>query len=359
MDDETARGLLEELRAARAERAELRQLLAQQRSPALPSPRVSTDMLEVLKSWARAKKRLASFACDYQRAVKLLSFAPADGPFAGIPLGKRDPTTISATDVDLYRDHRYSKTTRRKDQDTGENTPPRPATINREVMMGKRLLNFAVKRGTIERNPIEGLEEEDEDNIREVVIMEWGFADILSHIEWPVLAAYVTLAYDSAMRRTECLLCRWSWLDHENGFVRIPSAVAKNGDGRTADLSKRAWEALNALPRNVRSEYIFVNPDTGELYDPRWLYEHYRRAVLASSVRGPNGEVPTFHDLRRSWCTLAGRRGIPERVWMSKSGHKDPAVIERYRIVLEDELQDSRTAMEAARAKDVAALASR
>src|SRR6185312_10869066 len=114
-----------------------------------------------------------------------------------------------------------------------------------------------------------------------------------------VARAFVTMAFESGMRMTEVLLCRWSWLDRARGYISVPGAVAKNVTARICDFTGRTATAVDELPRHLSNDHIYVNPDTGDLYDRRWLYELYHRAVQASSIRGPSGEMPVFHDLRR------------------------------------------------------------
>lgn len=296
----------------------------------------------LLRLWEMAHRGLPSFACDFARAERLLAFAPTEGPHAGVAFGDRDPLSFTPLDADLWRAHRGAMTTR-----LGRG--PAPATINRELMMLVRVLNFAVSRRTIPHNPLAGEDVfDEEDNAREVVIDEAGFAEIVRRLPNVEAVAYVTLAYDSAMRRTEVALCRRSWWDVDRGLVRVPGAVAKNGQPRRADLTDRARAACDPLPRDL----LFAS-------HPRWLYELFNRAVLASDVRGPSGEVPIFHDLRRSWVTLARRRGIPESEIMAKSGHLDHAVFRRYSIVGEEDLQRSRQRMEDGRRADLAALRAR
>lgn len=320
-------------------------------SPApVPAPRPNVSGL--LARWADAHRSLASFACDYARALFVLGWSPDDGPFADVTLGERQPLSLTPEDVDGYRSWRATTVTRRK-------KPPTPATINREAMMLKRVLNFAVSRRTLPYNPIEGVGDLDEKNIREVVIEEEGFDLIINALgDDDQVVAFTTLGYDSGMRETEISLAAWPWLDQERWRIHIPAAVAKNDSQRTTDLSERALTACRRLPRHVRSPLIFPAPNGGPP-NVRWIYERFHRAVIASGVRGRNGEIPVFHDLRRSWVTLARRRGVPESVIMAKSGHRDHAVFRRYSIVEEKDLEDARLAMERGRATELAALAER
>lgn len=314
-------------------------------APPPPAPAILTK--DLLDRWKDAKARLKSFACDYARGVRILKWAPKDGRFAGIAIGDRDPMSLTPEDADAYWVYRMATTTRRKRE-------PSPALINREVMMLLRILNFAASRKTIPANPIRGFGIEDENNAREVVVEEHGFGLIIAALEGDLrMRALATLAYDSAMRKTELLLCRWPWLDQERHQVHIPAAVAKNGEKRVADLSARAWEAVCAMPRVLGTDLVFANPETREPFDGRWIHELFVRAVAASGVTGRDGTPPRLHDLRRSWVTLARRRGIPESEIMAKSGHKDHKVFRRYSIVDETDLQRSFEIMEQGRVIDV------
>jgi len=324
--------------------------------PAVPAP-TRVAMFDLRKRWATAKASLASFECDNNRALVLLGWAPPDGPFAGIKLGDRDPMSLTAEDVDQYRAYRVTCLRWAGMAQASEETVG-ATTIDREVMILLRILNFGVARNTIARNPIRGLKSSGDDGVREVIIEEEGFDRVLHALgDDQMMRANVTLAYDSGMRETEVLVCRLPWLDPDRGFVHIPAAVAKNGHARVTDLSKRAWREVELLPRHIRSDQLWINQETGNLYNKRWIYEKYSRAVRKAGVTGRNGEWPTYHDLRRSWVTLMRRRGIAESVIMSKSGHQDHKVFRRYSIVADDDLRSSWEDMERGRQKDLERIA--
>lgn len=365
-DSEDADARLARVIAA-AVREQVAEALAAERIEPKPAPVPEMPpgrlLSKVCEQWAKTKGRLRSFKCDLARAHRLLgiepfvikgklhTWAPIEGPFAGVRLADRDAMTLSPEDLDLFRSWFYGQTTRRK-------RPPSVATVNRYIMVLKRMVNFSVSRRTLTHSTIEGYEDEDEDNARAVVIEEEGFDLILAALgDNVVMRAFVTLAYDSGMRKTELLYARAGWLDQRGGRVYVPGAVAKNGEARIADLTPRAWEAIKILPKNLRADFLFVNPETEEPYDGRWVHELFIRAVERSGVVGRDGTPPRLHDLRRSWITLASRRGISDTVIMSKSGHKDHKVFRRYRIVAEKDVRESFAEMEKGRQTDLAELA--
>jgi integrase len=335
------------------------------------APAPSHTLNDLHAKWAVAHSRLGSFKGDDARARRLLGvepfelrdeetcekrlafWAPSDGPYSGMKLGERDVSTLLGDDIDDFRTWFYQHTTRRKG-------PPETATVNRYVMVLKRILNHAVKRNIIQRSPLLGFDDEDEDNAREVVITEEQLDLLLTAFgDDSMMRALVLLGYDSGMRLTELLNCRRSWLDKDAGFVHVPGAIAKNGEARITDLSVRAWDACDAQPRHLKTDLVFPNPETAAPWGKRWIHEKFVRAVERAGIVGRDGTPPRLHDLRRSFITLAGARGVPETVIMAKSGHKDHAVFRRYRIVPLPELREAWLRMEAGRQAELAALAAR
>lgn len=329
---------------------ELRALLAAvQRKLAEAQITESPPFSKLWKSWRAAHVALASIGTEDGRAAILLSWKPEEGPFAGVPLGERDPNTMSASDLDLYRADRMKSETRRK-------RPPRVATVNREVMLWQRVLNFAVSRRTISRNPIKGVKLEAENNIRAVVVSEEGIDRILDCLDSPIIKAWTILAFESGMRRGEMLKLCWRQLDADGGVVHIPAAHTKSKRPRDVEFPARSQAAIETLPHVLGCDLVFANPETRNAYDGRWIHELFIRGVEASGVTGIDGKPPRLHDLRRSAITLMRKRGVQESVVMAFSGHADPKVFKRYNIVEQDDLDAAMRKNAAGRATELAEL---
>ena len=256
-------------------------------------------------------------------------------------LGDRIAAELEPLDVDEYRARRRRAVTRR-------GGPPTVSTVNREVCLLHRVLNFAVSRRMIAANPIKGAVK----LLREppppaVVVDEAGIAAILDRLRDPQARAWTLLAFESGMRRGEIRRLCWRQLDFAAGTIALPGAHTKNGRGRTVEFPPRSQAAVAALPQ--AHERVFTA-------HPRHLYGLYVSAVNAAGVVGADGQRPTWHALRRSYVTLMRRRGVQETVVMKLSGHQDRSVFERYNVVAEDDIRAAMAANAEGRARELAEL---
>lgn len=247
-------------------------------------------------------------------------------------LGDKVAAHLTLADVEAYRARRFSETTRR-------GGPPAPGTLDREVELLKRVLNFTVACGNLTHNPIARAKLMRKPNVRRMVVDEEAFNRLFTCAEADLKPILLT-AYETGMRRGEVLHLRWSQIDLKEGIIRLSAGDTKTEQPRTIYLTSRVRETLKLLPRRLRTEYVFVNPATGK---PWWeVRKMFRRACEKAGIEGL-----WFHDLRRSFVTNARRRGVPESVVMKISGHKTRSIFDRYNIVSEDDLRDAARRIEA------------
>jgi integrase len=238
--------------------------------------------------------------------------------------------------VEFYRAKRLSEITKR-------GGPPAPATLDREVELLKRLLNFAVDCGNLTHNPIARAKLLRKPNVRRMVLDEEGFLTLYAAAE-PDLKPILLTDYDTGMRLQEVLRLRWSQIDLRDGIIRLAAEDTKTEQPRVIYLTTRVRDNLRILPRHLHTDYLFVNPKTGK---PWWeVRKMFRRACKKAGIEGL-----WFHDLRRSFVTNARRRGVPESVVMKISGHKTRSIFDRYNIVSEDDLRDAARRIEAGAAQ--------
>ena len=247
-------------------------------------------------------------------------------------LGKKRVVHLTQADVDSYRTSRLEEMTTRK-------KPPSSATLDRELELLKRMLNYAVTCKKLPSNPISSVGLLRKPNVRRRMITEEQFQVLLAKLEVQptdtpfaglvktVFRGIVTTAYDTGERKMEILNLKRAQLHLREGYIDLAPQDTKTDEGRRVYLTQRAKAALKAIPTDIRSEYVFINPETGKPYrDVRKLWTKY--LVLAGIP-----EDTWFHDNRRSYITNSRRRGVDERTIMKQSGHKSRSAFDRYNIV--------------------------
>jgi integrase len=253
-------------------------------------------------------------------------------------VGDRDVSSLIPADIEGYRAFRREEKTKR-------GGPPSDATLDREVELLKRTINYAVANRKIEGNPLAKVKLLNPDNVREVVVTEEQFS-LLYQAGSPNLRPIILLAYDTAMRKGSILGLRWEQVNLKAATIRLGASDTKTDNAEVVPLTGRVVEELERLPRSL-SGFVFVNPATGERWEE--IRKMWRAALKAAELTGV-----WFHDLRRSAITNMRRRGVPESVAMRISGHKTRAVFERYNIVDEEDLRAAARLIEAGAAKEMA-----
>ena len=247
-------------------------------------------------------------------------------------LGKKKAAKLTLADIDHYRTKRFAENTYR-------GKPPAPATLDLEVEILKRMLNYAVKCGRLQSNPLVGVKLLRRPNVRRTVVDEETFQRMVeAAATW--LKPILVVAFDTGMRQREILRLRWNQVNIKEGIIRLEAKDTKTEQARVIVLTGRVKETIRAQPRHLTSEYVFANPKTGRPYV--WIKKSFTGLCKRLGLKDV-----WFHDLRRSFVTRARRMGVPESVVMRMSGHKTRAVFDRYNIVSEDDLREAVIRIEA------------
>jgi integrase len=194
-------------------------------------------------------------------------------------LGDRRASRLTRGDVEEYRTRRQAETTCR-------GGAPSPGTLDREVELLKRLLNYAAACGKLTENPIARVKLLRVPNVRRVVLDEEAFQRLSAKAEaW--LRPILLVAFDTGMRKSEVLNLRWSQLDQKAGAVRLEAQDTKTDEPRVVYLTERVLRALTEQPRllGVDRDFVFVNPATGRPYaDIQGAVERARKAAGLEGV---------------------------------------------------------------------------
>jgi integrase len=120
------------------------------------------------------------------------------------------------------------------------------ATVNRELAGIKHIFSWAVQKGQMDRNPLQHLKQEREDNVRDEILEPAQF-DALQQQCPSYLRPINLVAYQTGMRRGEILGLTWDKVDEKKGFIRLSAEDTKTDEGRSIPLSPELRATLAEL----------------------------------------------------------------------------------------------------------------
>lgn len=200
----------------------------------------------------------------------------------------------------------------------------KPATIEREICLLKRVFNLAVKEWEwIHHNPVARVSKEKFNN----QIDRWLSSDEEKRLlnagsDW--LRAIVIFALNTGMRQGEILSLKWPYVSLSRKTVTVMES--KNGEKRSIPLNRSALEILTTqFKRNhLKSLYVFASK-----VGTRILKGNIARAFYKAMEYG-KVENFRFHDLRHTFATRLAQGGIDIYKIAKLLGHKDIRMTQRY-----------------------------
>ena len=239
-------------------------------------------------------------------------------------------SSLSLDDIEHYRLSRGQEESR-----WSKNNKVTAATINKEISAFKSMLNFAVKYGKIESNPIIKAAKLKDDNVRQRIISQNELENLLSFS--PVhLKPILKMAYYEPMRKEEIIGLTWDEIDLQSNFIRLSANRTKGKkNGRSIPIHPLIKEMLYSLPRSITTKRVFLYLDKQGRYRP---FKGFSRSWnRVRKLAGLNDVV--FHDFRHTAITNMRKAGNPPSVIMKASGHKTMSMFLRYNLVDDEDLR--------------------
>ena len=167
-------------------------------------------------------------------------------------------------------------------------------------------------------NPIKSIRKPASGKARDRRLMPGEEARLLAEVgkcKNPWILPCVSLAIETAMRRSELLRMTWNDIAWEKRTLLIP--LTKNGDPRTIPLTDNVLRLLKRLPRSLDGYVIPISTTC-----LRMAWDRALRRANINDLR--------FHDLRHEAITRFFEWGltIPEVALIS--GHRDYRMLARY-----------------------------
>ena len=136
-------------------------------------------------------------------------------------------------------------------------------------------------------------------------------------------------AYLTGWRKSECSSLIWDMVNFEQSVLLLPDS--KNGEPRMLPLVGELESLISRRWHGRQGEYIFWRRDGLPIKDFRDVWH------TACRLAGLGHRL--FHDLRRSAVKNAIGQGLSEYLTMKLLGHKSRAMLNRYHILIADDLR--------------------
>ncbi len=228
--------------------------------------------------------------------------------------------------IERYMDHRLSQVNKKENK-------LEPATVNREVACLKHMLSRALRDGKIDHNPATQAKLKPENNVRDRVLTREEFVKLRDCCR-EYLKPGVTMAYYTAMRKSEILNLTWDRVDLDAGFIRLQPEDTKTAEFRSVPLNPELTTMLKGIKvRSLRHNYVFTL--NGEYISPLGTFKQdFKNACKDAEI-----EDFVFYDLRHTCINNWRQAGHDYSKIMKASGHKTIAVFKRYNTVDDEELK--------------------
>lgn len=197
----------------------------------------------------------------------------------------------------------------------------KPATINKEVGVLKRMFSIAVDNGWMVTNPAtkSHLKPLAVENKEKRIISVEEEKRILSFCvgEYSYLRPIIICALHSGMRKSEILQLKWQNIDFKSDLITI--LAQKNGKKSYIPISSTLKKEFLKLYQDKISEYVFVNPQTNRPY--RDIHKRYNTVLEKAKIKDF-----TFHSLRHTACTRLIEAGVSLDVVKEIMRHSDISI---------------------------------
>jgi integrase len=195
----------------------------------------------------------------------------------------------------------------------------KPASVNRELALLKRMYSRAIDWGYCQKNPARKVElfREPPGRIRYLTLEERRL--LLDECQG-ILKAIVMTALETGMRKGELQRLIWDAVDFERRTIKV--IQTKNNESRILPISNTLLPVLDNLYVHRSGEYVFSKP-VGSIYG------NWRRSFDTALKRVGIKDF-RFHDLRHTFASYLVMAGVDIRTVQVLMGHKTIQMTMRY-----------------------------
>lgn len=271
--------------------------ILQRRANATAAP--SVTVREIYEKYElHASRALADSWDTYED--RLLPFVAA--------LGDREVASLRALDWTDYR-------AAREREEYAPGRTRKASTLNLELGCIKAMFHWAMAEGRIPHNPFAAAKRVKTRRHRETAPRHEELDRLIAESSGPQLVV-VLCAVDSGMRCSEIASLSWDWIDRQAMSIALPNWACKGKRGGVIPMTARLLEAIEAMPRKLRSPWVLAsNRGPDGRYNRRTLSRWWRAAADAAGLQAaPGDDKVHLHDGRHSAASCAVAAGVPIEV---------------------------------------------
>ena len=199
----------------------------------------------------------------------------------------------------------------------------KPATLNRELSVAKRMFNLGIQWELATFNPVVGVKYLTRTREIPRALREWEFTKLYNAAS-PHFRAILLCAYLTGMRRSEIVNLKWEDVDFETGYIFV--RATKNNEDRAIPVNDALKSVLKELHRHRKFEHVFTT-QRGEPYK----YKDAFKRAWATALKKAAIATCRFHDLRHTFASNLIVKQKVDLITVSElTGHKDLAMLKRY-----------------------------
>jgi integrase len=243
--------------------------------------------------------------------------------------GVRNLSDLTSAAMESYKDRRQSG--------GGKVKKVSKRTVNLEVTMVKAMLNWAVERRMIPKNPIL--------YVKKIRGPESKTIEFLTREEMQALLQAATPTYHpifytylkTGIRKAELIHLEWSDIDFTNKQIRVVNKEdhpTKTYKDRHVPIDDKLVAVLGAIPRG-KNRYVFVTKE-GTIRENN-LFRELQRTAKKAKIR----KHVTVHMLRHTYASHLVMNGMDIRSVQELLGHSNIKTTQRYAHLAPDHLKEA------------------
>jgi len=210
-----------------------------------------------------------------------------------------------------------------------------PQTVKLTLSLLRRIVNFGVKTQRSGRMTFDL----DMPKVNNIVIEDLNQDQIKKLMKaidddpFPEVAAVMSIALFSGMRRSEILSLRWDDIDFDRGFISIKNP--KGGQDATIPLNESVRQVLKKITQG-KSTYVFPGKEGKKKHDIRKGANRIKKAA------GLPADFRPLHGLRHVYASMLASSGQVDLYTLQKLlTHKDPKTTQRYAHLRDEALRNA------------------